>query len=86
MNINLGLYDVFANALPGMIYLVLLYELLGVLKLKIPDISNIFGISFVVILFIVAFILGHIFIPLSYYGWYPIFDNHHIKSPKLALH
>jgi hypothetical protein len=76
MSLTLGLYDVFANIVPGLVYLSLIYELSVFLKLNISY-SSVMSNSFLVIgLLVLALILGHILNRVSYTLWFRRFESY----------
>jgi len=83
MGINLGLYDVFANIVPGLLYSFFLFELTKLFNIKIPYVEQ---SSLVTItgLIVISFVLGHIFNRPSYNLWYRIIEKYQ-KSRIIAL-
>lgn len=83
MSVNLGLYDLFANAVPGLLYLYVLSEcgkLLGFSGLdftKIENTAQVLGIVFL------SFILGHVFNAITYRFWFRLWVRR--RSGEVAL-
>jgi len=70
MSINLGIYDVFANIVPGFIYLYVVNEYLkefGQPSLDLSSENSLLQFSF---LFILAYLIGHIMDYVSYRLWF----------------
>ena len=84
MNINLGLYDIFSNIVPGFIYLLALYELSKSAKLQIPLSQMPEGISLAVVITLTAYLLGQLLNTVSYHYWYRRFESY-TKSRKRVL-
>jgi hypothetical protein len=90
MSLNLGLYDVFANIVPGLVYLSLMYEIFEFLKIDIKY-SSIASNSFLVIgLLVLALMLGHILNRISYTIWFRKFESYgasrKIVQESLIIH
>jgi hypothetical protein len=72
MSISLGLYDLFANAVPGLLYLYVLNEFgrlfgfPGIDFSKIENTAQVLGIVFL------SFILGHVFNAVTYRFWFKV--------------
>jgi len=83
MSINLGLYDVFANMVPGLLYSFFLYELTKLLNIKILYVEQ---SSLVTItgFIVISFVLGHIFNRPSYNLWYKFIEKYQ-KTRIIAL-
>lgn len=75
MSISLGLYDVFSNIIPGLLYLFVFYELFGLLKINTVSFSNPPNTIETISLLAVAFILGHIFNTFTFDYWYRLFSK-----------
>jgi len=76
MNLNLGLYDIFSNIVPGFMYLLVLYEFSKITKIQMPFTQMPEGLSLVVVLTLVAYILGHLLNSISYHYWYRRFESY----------
>ena len=73
MPISLGIYDVFANLLPGVLYLFAINEILKALGAKHMQLtSETFTLESFIILAL-GYLLGHIFNSFTYRGWYRLF-------------
>jgi hypothetical protein len=75
MSISLGLYDIFSNIIPGLLYLFVFYELFGLLKINTISFSNSHNTIETISLFAGAFILGHIFNTFTFDYWYRLFSK-----------
>jgi len=73
MSISLSIYDVFANLLPGLVYLFAINEFIKSVGFKgldpaaLPESAQTIGILFM------GYLLGHLFNALTYNGWYLLF-------------
>jgi hypothetical protein len=76
MNLNLGLYDIFSNIVPGFIYLLVLYEFSKITKFQMPLHQMPEGLSLAVVLTLTAYILGHLLNTISYHYWYRRFESY----------
>lgn len=87
MSITLSIYDVFANLLPGLLYLFAINEFIksvgftGMDSSALPASAQTIGILFL------GYLLGHLFNALTYNGWYLLFyrdssrhDRNNMKS------
>jgi len=87
MSISLSIYDVFANLLPGLLYLFAINEFIKSMGYKgmdpstLPTSAQTLGILFI------GYLLGHLFNALTYNGWYLLFyrdsslhDRNNMKS------
>jgi hypothetical protein len=73
MPISLGIYDVFANLLPGVLYLFAINEILKVLGAKHMQLTNeTFTLESFIILAL-GYLLGHIFNSFTYRWWFRLF-------------
>lgn len=73
MPISLGIYDVFANLLPGVLYLFAINEILKAIGLRHMELnSQTFTLESFIILAL-GYLLGHIFNSFTYRGWYRLF-------------
>lgn len=73
MPISLGIYDVFANLLPGVLYLFAINEILKALGAKHMELnSQTFTLESFIILAL-GYLLGHIFNNFTYRGWFRLF-------------
>jgi hypothetical protein len=73
MSITLGLYDLFANIIPGFIYLFVLNEMLRELGLVSIDITKIDNLTYFLLLGLLAYLVGHNMDYLSYRLWIRVF-------------
>jgi hypothetical protein len=72
MSITLGIYDLFGNMIPGLLYLYVINEALNKFNMSFIDIAQLNNTFHIVLVGVAAYILGHIFNPISYRGWYRI--------------
>ncbi|HCK66146.1 MAG TPA: hypothetical protein DHW49_07755 [Anaerolineae bacterium] len=73
MPISLGIYDVFANLLPGVLYLFAINEILRAVGAKHMELNNqTFTLESFIILAL-GYLLGHIFNNFTYRGWFRLF-------------
>jgi len=73
MSITLGLYDLFANIIPGFIYLFVLNETLRELGFANIDITKIDNLTYFLLLGLLAYLVGHNMDFISYRLWIRIF-------------
>jgi len=66
----LGIYDVFSYAIPGILYLFSFNEVLRLLRLPFVDISKLNNTSYLVLLALLSYLVGHLFDYISHYIWY----------------
>lgn len=83
MPINLGLYDLFANIIPGFLYLYVISEILRLLGWRTIDVFQIDTIGGVLVIAVASFMAGNIIGSLTYKYWYKVFFRKH--SPELSL-
>ena len=77
MSFTLGLYDLFANIIPGFIYLFLVNETLRELGVAHLDITKIDNLAYFLLLGILAYLVGHNMDFLSYRLWIKVFYRDH---------
>jgi hypothetical protein len=70
MSISLGLYDLFGNAIPGLLYLYILNESAKLIGLPSLDLSKVDNTAQLLGIVFLGFILGQIFNELTYRFWY----------------
>jgi MFS family permease len=70
VSITLGIYDVFSYAIPGILYLFSFNEGLRLLRLPFIDISQLNSTSYLVLLVLLSYLVGHLFDYISHYIWY----------------
>jgi hypothetical protein len=80
MSITLGLYDLFANLIPGLLYLYVINEALHEANLGYIDLAQLDKLPNLILVAVAAFVLGHLFNTLSYRYWYHLFAP---KPPDL---
>lgn len=74
MSISLSIYDLFANLLPGLLYLFAMNEILRSLGMRHMEFSNASINEGTLLTLGVGYILGHIFNNFTYEKWYmPLF-------------
>lgn len=83
MSISLSLYDIFSNAIPGLIYLLAFNEGLRVFGKPHLEIMQVSTPGQIIYILLVAFILGHLFTSFTYEKWYRVFIKTY--SDKKAL-
>jgi hypothetical protein len=83
MTINLGLYDVFTNIVPGFLYLYVIIEFMRMFGWRTMDLTQIDTIGSLLFVTVVSFILGHIIGAITYNYWYKLFSRK--DPPTLAL-
>lgn len=80
MSISLGIYDIFANLLPGLLYLFAINEILKSLTLPHMELnSQTFNLESFIVLAL-GYLLGHIFNSFTYAGWYRLFYRSERKN------
>ncbi|MEP6895367.1 MAG: hypothetical protein ABI986_07155 [Chloroflexota bacterium] len=86
MSISLSIYDVFANLLPGLLYLFAINEFLKSVSFKGLDPTVLPGASATIGILFIGYLLGHLFNALTYNGWYMLFyrdsSNHDRNNMK----
>jgi hypothetical protein len=75
MSINLGIYDVFANIVPGFVYLSVLNEYLKAFRLPYLDVPNANSFPQLLLLIILAYLVGHVMDYVAYRLWFLRFYN-----------
>jgi hypothetical protein len=78
MSFTLGLYDLFANIIPGFIYLFIFNETLRELGFAHFDVTQIDNVTFSFLLTMLAYLVGHIMDYLAYHLWVRVF----YRAPK----
>ncbi len=77
MSINLGIYDVFANIVPGLVYLYVLNEYLRAFNRANLDLSSTYNLPQFLLLIILAYLVGYIMDYVSYHLWFLRFYSRH---------
>jgi hypothetical protein len=72
MSISLGLYDLFGNAVPGLLYLYILNECAKLLGLSGVDFSKIDGTAQLLGIIFLGYILGQVFNVFTYRSWFKL--------------
>ncbi len=87
MSISLSIYDVFANLLPGLVYLFAINEFIKSVGFKGMDVSTLPSSAQTIGILFIGYLLGHLFNALTYNGWYLLFyressfhDRNNMKS------
>jgi len=83
MSISLSIYDVFANLLPGLVYLFAINEFTKSIGYKGVDISSLPSSAQIIGILFIGYLLGHLFNALTYNGWYLLFyreSSHHDRN------
>jgi len=87
MSISLSIYDVFANLLPGLVYLFAINEFIKSVGFKGMDPSVLPASAQTIGILFMGYLLGHLFNALTYNGWYMLFykdsslhDRNNMKS------
>jgi hypothetical protein len=70
MSITLGLYDLYANLIPGLLYLYIINDALFKFKQVYIDLAQLDKLPNLILVTAAAFVLGHIFNDISYRYWY----------------
>lgn len=70
MTINLGIYDVFANIVPGLLYLYVLNEYLKAFGQPYWDMPNTDGFAQLFLMAVLAYLVGHVMDYVSYRLWF----------------
>lgn len=84
MSISLGIYDIFANLLPGLLYLFAINEILKSLKLTHMELnSQTFNLESFIVLAL-GYLLGHVFNAFTYGGWYRVFYRSRARGNTYA--
>jgi len=87
MSISLSIYDVFANLLPGLVYLFAINEFMKSVGYKGMDPSALPASAQTIGILFLGYLLGHLFNAFTYNGWYLLFyrdssrhDRNNMKS------
>lgn len=70
MSINLGIYDIFANIVPGFVYLYVLNEYLKASSQPYYDMSSSNNLPQFFLLIVLAYLVGHVMDYVSYRLWF----------------
>ena len=70
MSISLSIYDLFANLLPGLLYLFAINEILKSLGIKLVELDVTSFNAGSLLILALGYILGHVFNSFTYRGWY----------------
>src|SRR5258706_12625805 len=73
MSISLRIFDVFANLLPGLVYLFAIDEFIKSVGYKGIDVSTLPSSAQTIGILFIGYLLGHLFNALTYNGWYLLF-------------
>ena len=73
MSISLGIFDVFANAIPGLFYLFVFNEIGKLFGLNSIDWMSINSLGQIIVIALIAYIVGHLMDFLSYSIWFRLF-------------
>lgn len=83
MSFSLGLYDVFANIVPGLLYFYVFNEGLRLLGWQSIDLTKVNTIGQALIVIVVSFVLGNIIGSLTFRYWYKLFYRRHFAEATL---
>lgn len=75
MSVSLGIFDIFANAIPGLFYLFVFNEIAKVVGIRSMDFASIDNLGSIAVVALVAYILGHVMDYFSYRVWDRIFHR-----------
>lgn len=70
MSITLGIYDVFSYVIPGLLYLFAFNEGLKVFNAPSADIARMNNITYLFLIGLLAYLVGHLFDHISHHIWY----------------
>lgn len=70
MSITLGIYDVFSYAIPGLLYLFAFNEGLKVLNATSVDIAQVDNVTYLFLIGLLSYLVGHLFDHISHHIWY----------------
>ena len=73
MSISLGIYDIFANAIPGLFYLFVFNEIAKLFGVPSIDWTSINTVGQTTLVDLVAYVVGHIMDFISYRPWFRLF-------------
>ena len=73
MSISLGIFDVFANAIPGLLYLFVFNEIAKMFAVTSIDWTSINTIGQTILVVLAAYVVGHIMDFISYRLWFRLF-------------
>ncbi len=73
MSFTLGLYDLFANLIPGFIYLFIFNETLRELGFAYFDVTQIDNVPYFLLLAMLAYLVGHVMDYLAHHLWERVF-------------
>jgi hypothetical protein len=80
MSITLGFYDLFANVVPGFIYLFIFNESLRQLGLAHLDVTEIDNLTYFFLLAAFAYLIGHIMDFVAHRVWVRVFYRDHAEE------
>lgn len=83
MSISIGIYELFAYTVPGVVYIYVINEFLRLLNFPHVDISKLDNIAQLSILAVIAYISTHIFDSITRRIWVPLFMNEDFKKESL---
>ena len=69
MSISLGIYDVFAYVLPGLLYLYFYNEVLKLLHQSYIDINQLKEIGYIFLVGVLAYLVGHLMDFVAHRTW-----------------
>lgn len=84
MSISIGFYDIFANTIPGFLYLYLIVEFLRSIGWRAIDITQVDTIGGVMSVVVASFILGNIIGSLTYRFWYKLLIRKSTREVSLV--
>src|SRR6185436_1715773 len=87
MSITLSIYDVFANLLPGLVYLFAINEFIKSVGFNGMDTSALPASAQTIGILFIGYLLGHLFNALTYNGWYMLFyrdSSRHDRNNMLS--
>jgi len=75
MSITLSIYDIFANTIPGFVYLFAINDLIRILGYSYYDLSKLTSFTQFILIGLLAYLTGHIFDYISYRLWIRLFQR-----------
>lgn len=73
MSISLGIYDIFANAIPGLFYLFVFNEIARASGFRAVDLASIDNLGLIVVVGLAAYVAGHILDYVCVRWWFRLF-------------
>jgi hypothetical protein len=83
MSLSIGIYELFAYTIPGVLYIYVINEFLRIINYPYVDISKVDNLAQLAILAVLAYIAGHIFDSIAQKIWSPLFLREDVPERML---